>query len=359
MACCTSPYSNEHSRLQVVRWWTVAQCGGWLLGLGLLLTLWWQPTLGLHIFWDVLIPVAPALVMLAPGLWRNICPLGTTSQLGRRILTYRGGSLQPQRQARLGLVGVLLLITLVPLRHPWFNLSGTATLFLLLAAGITALLVGGLFSGKSGWCAGICPVHAVERLYGTRPIATVTSGHCSTCVRCTVPCPDTTPGIRHGQGHSTIARKSTRLLIIGGFPGFVLGWFQVQDGSPILEASTWLWPIGCMVISMVLWMLLQFVLPKTDSRKVDAIFATLAISSYYWFRIPALFGFGVFPGDGQLVNLNGVVPFEVFNIARIALVMFFVWWLIIRRPTPKPWMYKPPQVNTKSKPIVISIGLAP
>src|SRR5690349_1910909 len=38
-----------------------------------------KPTLGLHLLWNVLIPIAPALFVLAPGVWRNLCPLGTLS----------------------------------------------------------------------------------------------------------------------------------------------------------------------------------------------------------------------------------------------------------------------------------------
>ena len=38
---------------------------------------------GLHIMWDVVLPIAPATMAIIPGVWRNVCPLGTTSQLAR------------------------------------------------------------------------------------------------------------------------------------------------------------------------------------------------------------------------------------------------------------------------------------
>ena len=36
-----------------------------------------RPDLGIPLMWNVLIPAAPALVTIAPGLWRNICPMAT------------------------------------------------------------------------------------------------------------------------------------------------------------------------------------------------------------------------------------------------------------------------------------------
>ncbi len=357
MACCTPPYSSESTRRRVIGWWTVVQGILVAAALALFAALIWWPKVGLHAFWDVLIPAAPALVVLAPGLWRNICPLGTASQLGRRAGGVRGMQLDARWQAYMGLIGVVLLLVLVPLRHPWFNLDGIATLLLLVAAGVVALLVGFMFAGKSGWCTGVCPVHAVERLYGTKSLLTVTSAHCKTCVRCVIPCPDTAPGIRHGQGQSTWARKATWVIIVGGFPGFVWGWFQVPDGISIGAAEAWVWPLGSMLGTMVLWVLLRSALPKSDGRRLDALFAASAVSAYYWFRIPALFGYGVYPGDGMLVDLHGTVPVIVFNVSRVVLALFFVWWMVIRTPTPRPWMYKPPQEKSKSASVAMTIGL--
>jgi hypothetical protein len=338
-------------------WWTIAEIIMVAAAVALCAGLIWWPKVGLHAFWDVLIPAAPALVVLAPGLWRNICPLGTTSQLGRRMGGVRGAQLTTQWQARMGLIGVVLLLVLVPLRHPWFNLGGTATLILLVGAGIAALILGVLFAGKSGWCTGACPVHAVERLYGSQPLLTVTSAHCSSCVRCTVPCPDTSPGTRHGLGQPTLARTTTLAIIVGGFPGFVWGWFQVPDGISIAATETWVWPLGCMLITMVLWLLLRSVLPQTDGRRLDALFAASAVSCYYWFRLPALFGYGVYPGDGMLVDLRGTAPSIIFDVARVALAIFFVWWMVIRVPAPRPWMYKPPQEKPESAPVTMTVGL--
>ena len=357
MACCTSPHDSERQRHRVIRTWTTIQYLLWGAGVALMVALIWWPTIGLHALWDVLIPAAPALVVFAPGLWRNICPLGSTSQVGRRLAGVRGWQLTPTWQARMGLLGVIILLAVVPLRHPWFNLGGTATLLLLLIAGLLALGAGFLFAGKSGWCTGLCPVHAVERLYGTRSAVTVTSAHCKSCVRCTVPCPDTAPGLRHGQGQTSLARQATHFIIVGGFPGFVWGWFQVPDGTTVFDPSVWLWPFGSMCVTMVIWVLLRAALPRSDARRIDALFAALAVSCYYWFRIPALVGYGVFPGDGMLIDIHQSIPFSIINVTRVLLAVLFVWWLVIRRAVPRPWMYTPPRMDEAHAAMPISIGV--
>ena len=58
-----------------------AAAGGFALA-GLLLI---QPAAGIAIMWNIFIPAAPALVTVAPGLWRNICPMSTFSLLPKQF----------------------------------------------------------------------------------------------------------------------------------------------------------------------------------------------------------------------------------------------------------------------------------
>ena len=74
------PSSHSVSKI-----WLVLQAVVWVLCLSMIVLLFVKPEIGLHAFWDVLIPVAPALVALLPGVWRNICPTATMSQLPRRF----------------------------------------------------------------------------------------------------------------------------------------------------------------------------------------------------------------------------------------------------------------------------------
>ncbi len=358
MACCTSPHQSDSMRRTVIARWNTVLAVVWAAGVLLLISLLLWPKIGIHAFWDVLIPIAPALLVFAPGVWRNICPLGTTSQLGRRLLRAQGIRLGPRTHVWMALIGVILLLVIVPLRHPWFNVSGVATFILLMSAGLVALIAGMLTIGKSGWCAGLCPVHAVERLYGSNPCMTVTSSHCAECVKCTTPCPDTSPGIRHGQGARSIPRRVLRAVIVGGFPGYVWGWFQVPDGGSVLSASLWLWPFGGLLVTLVLWSLLNAALPMRDQRRLDALFAATAVSAYYWFRIPALVGYGEFGSDGMLVDLRDVIPLWSVTLTKVLLACVFVWWMVIRRCAPKPWMYRPPHARNSSSVQELSISMA-
>src|SRR5689334_18292994 len=51
------------------------------------------PQVGLFIFWRIAIPLLPLVFFVAPGLWRNICPLAATNQLPRLLGITRGLSL--------------------------------------------------------------------------------------------------------------------------------------------------------------------------------------------------------------------------------------------------------------------------
>ena len=59
--------------------WYAAQYLLLLGGLALVWLLMARPAVGIAIMWNILIPAAPALVTILPGLWRNICPMATFS----------------------------------------------------------------------------------------------------------------------------------------------------------------------------------------------------------------------------------------------------------------------------------------
>ena len=45
--------------------------------------LWLTPDLGLQLFWGLIIPVVPALLIVAPGLWRQVCPMAFLNRSAR------------------------------------------------------------------------------------------------------------------------------------------------------------------------------------------------------------------------------------------------------------------------------------
>ncbi len=324
--------------------WRVVQVVVWLVGVSMVLALLFVPVIGLHAFWNVLIPVAPALLAIAPGLWRNICPMASTALTPRHLGMSQGRRLDYYTQSQLLAVGLVLLAVLVPLRHVAFDLSGPATAIALLALAAVAVVMGFLFDWKSGWCSGLCPVHPVERLYGTRPALTPPNAHCGSCVQCASPCPDSTPAMAPLSGTREL-RAWTTMLFVGGFAGYIWGWFQVQDyalseGMAHL-GEAYAWPFAAGAVTFVAYMALRRVMPAAQHAWLARCFAGAAIALYYWYRLPMLFGYGPHPGDGMLVDLTATLPASFPLVARIATTVFFLWWLVLRRAPARAWAARP------------------
>lgn len=322
--------------------WRLAQVIVWLVGFLLLHQLLFAPTRGIHLFWNILIPVAPALLVLATGVWRNICPLAFAALLPRRLGLSQRRSLSLRQSGRLQLAAVVLLLILVPLRHAFFNLHGPATAGLVFGLVLIAATAGYFFEWKSAWCAGLCPIHPVERLYGSNAAFSPSNAHCDGCRRCVALCPDSTPNIHPLTSQRTRSQIFAGHLLVGGFPGFIWGWFQVPDrlgvGGIGELLSLYLLSLLGMVATLAPYLLLLRVVPR---NRLMAVFATASVSCYYAFRIPALFGFGRFPEDGRLIDLTDVLPGWSIDAAVLGLALFFFWWMVVRHPSRKSWVLRP------------------
>ncbi len=88
--------------------WRTLQGLVWLLGAGILAALFLWPTIGLHALWNVLIPAAPLLVAVAPGLWRNICPMASTALFLRHTGRSARKPVSAELQGHMLLIGVIL-----------------------------------------------------------------------------------------------------------------------------------------------------------------------------------------------------------------------------------------------------------
>ena len=327
------------------RVWRVVQTLVWGIGVLLLALLLFAPTVGIHAFWNGLIPVAPALLALAPGVWRNVCPMGSTALLPRHLGRSRRRGVSEVWQGRLALVGVVLLLAIVPLRHVVLDTNGPATA---LAIGVLVLLavgLGSVFEWKSAWCSGACPVHPVEKLYGTKPLVTVSNTHCGPCERCVATCPDSTAAMTPKVGSARTPSRLAGTLMVGGFAGFVWGWFQVPDyaggeGWSHL-ATAYGMPLLGMAVSLALFALLDFLAGPSRRQLVASVFAAAAIACYYWYRLPALVGFGPFPGDGALVDLRHTLPAWLPAVSRAATTTFFAWWIVSRPLMGRSWSVRP------------------
>ena len=327
--------------------WTVVQVALWGAGLLLIYLLLFDPTIGIHALWNVLIPVAPALLIVAPGLWRNVCPLAFTGLLPRRFHLSAGKELSEAVNDRLLFGAVVLLFLTVPLRHVILDTSGVASAIALLTVGGLALVMGFFFERKSAWCSGLCPVHPVEKLYGSEPAPSFSNAHCESCERCVAVCPDSVPSVDPFTGsNGGWFRPAAGFLMLGAFPGFIWGWFQVPDFHGVEGWSNlgeiYGYPLLGAIVTLIAFLLLRGVLPRGKDKFLLRLFATLAISCYYWYRLPALFGVSPFGEDGgMLVDLTAFLPPSFAFYSRVLTTAFFCYWLLLRRSHPKSWVERP------------------
>lgn len=328
------------------RVWRVLQAAVLLVGLLIFGALVFYPETGLHAFWNVLIPVAPALFVVSVGFWRNVCPLGTVSLLPRHLGISKSRRLSLKWQGRLHFGGVLLLFLVVPLRHIVLDTNGMATALTLAVTAAAAFTAGCFFEWKSGWCSGLCPVHPVEKMYAGKVKFTTPNAHCTQCANCVIPCPDSTPDMSPAKIMKRKSHHVSSSLLIGGLPGFVWGWFHVPDCR---AGAAWTdcvvafgLPYLCLGVSLSLFLLLRKYLDEKYQPLIVSICGAAAISFYYWYRLPALVGYGLFPGDGMLVDLTPVLPVWVLLFVQLSVAGFFVWWLVIRQPAPSVWSRRPP-----------------
>ena len=327
-----------------VRVWRTLQALFWLVGCGIFTSLIFFPPLGLTLLWNILIPVAPVLMVVAVGLWRNVCPLASVVLFPRHMGWSKQRIMSPRTQAKLGLVGVMLLYLIVPMRHAMLNTNGPASAMLITALIVAGFVMGTQFEWKSAWCSSLCPVHPVEKLYGSNVFGAMPNAHCDQCMNCVVPCPDSTPNMTPRRPSKNAYTRASGLLIAGGLPGFVWGWFHVPDHLGISEFGDLLrvyqMPVAGLVLTLTLYMVLLRLKLATEPW-LTRIFGTAAVSCYYWYRIPSLLGFGQFAGDGRLFDAHGLIPDWAPLAMTLASTAFFAYWLLIRRPNEKSWVVRP------------------
>lgn len=322
--------------------WRMIQISIWFAGVCILYHLIFRPTVGIHLFWNILIPVAPLLLVVGVGIWRNICPMASFSLFPRHMGFSKRKKITIAQTGKLNLIAVIFLLLIVPLRHAIFDKNGLATAILILSLGVIAVITSFFYEWKSAWCSGLCPVHPVEKLYGIKNQLSLPNAHCDLCHRCVTPCPDTTPGIHPLSTEKTNYHKIAGLLMVGGFPGFIWGWFHVPDSVSMAGPSQWitvyLFPFLGLFVTGGLFLILKRYI---DKKILIPVFSAASVSCYYWFRIPALFGFGIFPGDGMLVDLRGTLPEWSLTIAAMAATLFFFWWTVVRREDEIRWVNRP------------------
>jgi hypothetical protein len=105
------------------RIWAVLQAAMLLVGVVLVGLLLFWPEAGIALMWNFLIPIAPGLVTIAPGLWRNICPMATFHLLPQNLGITRNIRMPEWGAAALGVTSVTLLFVIVPMRRIGLNVT--------------------------------------------------------------------------------------------------------------------------------------------------------------------------------------------------------------------------------------------
>lgn len=336
--------SSSGSLSGALLFWKIIQILFWLIGIGLLLCLLFLPPVGIILFWNILIPVAPALLVVATGVWRNICPLSTTALMPDRFGLSKRKKLSPAKRNGFNLTGVIALLLIIPLRHVLFNMNGEATAYLIIGLGVIAVGAGFIFERKNVWCSGLCPIHPVEKLYGSGSAFSLHNAHCNECVKCSIPCPDSTYNLTPLALPNSTASKAAEILIAGAFPGYVWGWFQVPDYAGVTGWQNLLIVYGYPFMGGIVTLLFYLILRKRfqqNKKVIISLFAAAAVSCYYWFRLPQLFGFSSLHSTGTLIDLSGYVPAWSMNVLNLATTTFFFWWMVIRNKARRSWSVRP------------------
>ncbi|WP_067699819.1 FAD-dependent oxidoreductase [Nocardia jejuensis] len=248
-----------------------------------IVTLFVRPAAGLFVFFGLIVPVLPGLFLIAPGLWRNTCPLAAANQLPRLFRFSRAGTPPRWLQERGYLIAVALFFGIAGSRLAGLDRSGLATGAVLLGV-LTAAFAGGVaLKGKSGWCSSICPLFPLQRAYGQTPFVTVANNHCRPCVGCSKNCYDFKPRAAY---QADLAEESSwtvsRKLFAAALPGFVLGFFVLAGQVNLAVPQRY----ALLILFLLAAVGVFFALEATTSLSpamLAAGYIAVALNVFYWF----------------------------------------------------------------------------
>jgi len=267
--------------------WQVLRILTLLVTLGFAALLALNPGVGLRLWWGLAIPVLPAILVIAPGLWRQVCPMAFLNQIPRMTGSSRNRPLPAKWKDAAFLIAVAIFLACVAARSVLLNHAGG-----LVAAGIVGVLIlafvgGFVFAGRSGWCGTFCPLGPIQRTYGHAPLVVVPNGYCPTCVGCQKNCYDFNPrgAIFADLVDPDQRYASQRRLFIGLLPGLIGAYF-LQGPSQTYGHELYLAILfGACCASAGLYAIATSCFPLSPHR-VAAVFAAVALALFYWFAGP-------------------------------------------------------------------------
>jgi len=276
-------YLEMPSRLPGWFWWSFR-----LATIGVMLVViwkvWTEPELGFALFWQLLIPSLPLVFAVAPGIWRQICPMALLNQLPRTLGFSREMTLPVKAKNLAYFVSVLAFFFLVSLRHVYFNLDPLALMILIISALSLAFLGGFFFKGRSGWCGTFCPLAPIQKAYGHAPVFTVKNGYCPTCVGCQKNCYDFNPraAFLSDLNDQDLWYAGHKKFFVAGLPGFAIGFFTAADPIQTGLPAYFLHMAGWIVTTLGIYMAVRIFFRVSDYL-IAAIAALSALNIFYWF----------------------------------------------------------------------------
>ncbi len=282
-------YTQIPSLLSIRAWWVV-RSSGVIATLVVAALCFLVPKTGLRIVWGIGIPLLPILFFVAPGLWRNICPLAASNQTPR-VLGWTRALEAPAWLKRYGyLISITGFVVFITLRKVGLQTNGPGSGGLLLLALLSGFTGGMFLKGKSGWCSSICPLLPVQRIYGQTPFALVGNSHCQPCVGCTKNCYDFNPKVAYlaDLNDEDPEWSAGRKAFIAAFPGLILGFFKVAD-VPAISVGAMYGQLALYVgVSVLAFVAADAWLP-VSSHKLTTLWAAAALNIFYWFAFPVIY----------------------------------------------------------------------
>ena len=300
--------------------WRAVRVISVLCYLGLCLAMFAAPTTGLFLFFGFVVPLLPILFFVAPGVWRNICPLAAANQTPR-VLRFSRSLTPPEWLRKRGyLIAMVLFFGIAGARLVLFNNNAQATGVLLVAVILSAFAGGVLFKGKSGWCSSICPLLPLQRVYGQTPFVVVPNSHCQPCVACTKNCYDFKPqsayqaDLHDADPHWTAPRK----LFVSALPGFVLGFFILVTAPAGTSGPALYGELGLFMACSIASFFAVEALSTLSPALLTALFGAAALNIFYWFAGPIL--------AGSASTATGLeVPWLRWPISLAVALLSIVW----------------------------------
>ncbi|WP_053227229.1 FAD-dependent oxidoreductase [Solirubrobacter soli] len=262
------------SRLPL-RWWQLIRFGSIVVALVVAALLIFVPDTGLVVMWKVVIPLLPLLFLVAPGVWRNLCPLAASNQTPRALGITRAKTAPGWLKEYGYVIAFSLFIGFVVARKLGLSNNGPLSALLLLGAMAGAFTGGMLLKGKSGWCSTVCPLLPVQRIYGQTPLLMVANAHCQPCVGCVKNCYDFNPraaylaDLHEGDSYWSGYRK----YFVGAFPGLIVGFFATPNVGWMAVAVAI--SIASFATLVTFW--------KTSAHRLTSLYGAVAFSLFYWY----------------------------------------------------------------------------